>query len=121
MYRFDAALDFSPLIGCEVIQVCVDRLSVIYHLHPRGMVANRGGAWRLLNERGEVVDKSIGFEGREYFRVHLLVGQTIVRCEVFSPVQLSISFSSGFVLELVDDSDAFETHELVVGDEIVPV
>jgi len=120
VYRFDAALDFSPLIGTEVIQVCIDQLSVIYRLHPGGSIASRGGGWRLLNERGDVVDNSTVFEARENFRVHLLLGKTIARCEVVSPERLRIFFS-GFVLELIDDSDAFETHELVVGGEIVPV
>lgn len=121
MYGFDPDLDFSVLTGCEVTQICVDQRSVIYNLHPSGMIASRSGAWWLLDGEGNSIDKNIDFIAREVFRIHSLLGQKIVSCMVTSPETLQIHFSSGFTLELTDDSDCFESHELVIGGEIIPV
>ena len=85
MYRFDPELDFSSLIGCEVNQICIDQLSVIYNLHPSGMIASRGGAWRLLDGEGHSIDRNVEFTERKVFRVHSLLGQKIISCMIKSP------------------------------------
>ena len=108
MYRFPQNLDLSHLTGCEVVQVSHAPFNLCFKLEPDNHI-NLEGAWRLFNSAGKIVDEGNVQESKDSYRTHQLLGQKVQRCIVASPTTLAIVFENGWKLEVVDDSDQYES------------
>lgn len=105
MHRFKHDTDFSPLLGSEVVQVCIGQNEVILNLHPVGFLRIEGD-WTLAEE-GRVVDRWCEFADRTEWRIPALAGRKILGVVVRDDRHLEIQFERA-TLVIEDDSDHYE-------------
>lgn len=108
MYKFPSDLDLSHLTGCEVVQVTHWPYTLVFSLESDNWI-NIEGAWRLLDEEGGVVDEGDEQEQKDAYRTHRLLGQKIRECIVVNPTTLAVVFENGWKLEILDDSEQYES------------
>jgi hypothetical protein len=108
MYKFDSNIDLEHLVGLNVTQACVDQWNVLINFYPEHHIDMSGG-WRLIDDSGNEIDKNEEHSVRNSFQVHRLVGSSISAYRVVSPELLEVTFSNGFKLEIIDNSEQYET------------
>ena len=107
MYRFTDDLELSHLLGCELIQVCIDPYNLFFNFEPQNQI-HIEGRWRVLDSGGKVVDEGDHQTPKDAYRVHLLVGQKICQFRIPNPRLLVVVFDNRWTLEIHDDSDQYE-------------
>jgi hypothetical protein len=105
MHGFSGKLDFSLLNGSIVQQVCLGQYETQVHLYPDGSLSLKGTYVHKIGTREIIRDRS-SHGSNELDR---LLGQAITAVTMVSPKMLSISFSNGDELVLIDDSDQYES------------
>jgi hypothetical protein len=108
MYRFPKDLDLTHLTGCEVVQVAHAPYNLLFSLEPENRI-NIAGAWRIIDADNKLVDEGNEQESKDAYRTHLLLGQKIQKCTAMDPMTLTVMFESGWKLEILDDSDQYES------------
>ncbi len=108
MYKFSQDIDLSHLTGGEVVQVSHAQYSLVFCLEPNNQI-NIEGAWRILDRNGQVVDEGNEQEKKDAYRTHRLLGQKIQRCIAVNPTLLVVEFENGWKLEILDDSEQYES------------
>lgn len=118
MYGVPAALDLAFLRGAELIQVCLGAHQLQFHFHPVGDISVQSG-WELLDARGARIDGApIRTDGAPY-RLHMLLGRTVVVCEVRAPEWFSITFDCRNTLRVFDDDPNYECFSIQPGNVFV--
>jgi hypothetical protein len=115
MYGVPADLDLSAFEGSTLEQVAIGTHQIAFHFAPQGSIAV-DGAWELLDRHGAVVDRSLEPSEREVYRVHSCLEQRVLSARVESSSSIALTFYSGHVLRIVDDSDRYESFHLQPGD-----
>lgn len=110
MNRIPKDLDLSPLCGLEVIQVAIGHNEVILQFHPTGTITLEG-AWTLKDKEGGIVDQAMEHSQRDAWRIHKVIGRKILKFVIKDERRLDVHFE-GFVLEIEDDSDHYETFSI---------
>jgi hypothetical protein len=109
MYNFPADLDLSHLIGCEVVEISFVPYNIFIRLEPANHI-NMIGAWKIIDSKGNLIDEgNVQGDQKESYRVHKLLSLKIKAYKITSPTILSIIFDNDWVLEIIDDSDQYET------------
>lgn len=108
MHRFRDDLDLSHLTGCKIVRVSHDPYNLLFSLEPDNRI-NIEGAWSILDSDGQVVDQGNEQEGKDSYRTHRLLGQRIQKCIVVDPTTLHVQFENGWILEILDDSEQYES------------
>lgn len=108
MYKFPDDLDLSHLTGCEVVQVSHAPYNLLFSLEPDNRI-NIEGRWRILDSEGAVVDQGYEQEQKDSYETHRLLGQKIRKCVVVNPSTLHVQFENGWMLEILEDSDQYES------------
>lgn len=111
MYKFSSDLNLKHLIGCEVVQVSHAPYNLTFSLEPNNFI-NIEGYWRLINANEEVVDEGNEQNQKDAYRTHQLLGQKIKECVVMNPTTLAVIFNNGWKLEIMDDSDQYESYHI---------
>jgi hypothetical protein len=107
MNRIPLSLDLSPLVGLEIIQVSIGQNEVILVFHPAGFIRLEGD-WILKENDGRIIDQSMEHSERDAWRIHKIIGSKISECIIRDERHLDILFD-GYILEIEDDSDHYET------------
>jgi len=106
----------GTLLRAELIQVCVGQSDLQFRFEPTENVSVWGRC-ELINEAGEVAEVWPKENKSQSFLFLDLLGSTVTDVAIDTPKSLSLVFSSGLTLRVVDDSECFESFS--VGNLIV--
>jgi hypothetical protein len=115
MYGVPANLDLSRFVGATLIQICLGEYDLQFHFHPDGSISVLGH-WELASGDGTVIDCATENADREIYRLHVLLGSTVVNTSIDPPRSLSMQFDEGYVLTVYDDSKQYESISIQPGD-----
>jgi len=118
MYGVPANIDLTFLNGAELVQIALGRYQIQFHFHS-GASVTVDGDWNLTDASGIVVDRSYHTTARPPYRLHQLIGQTVVGTVVSAPTSVSLQFADGEVLQLIDSSESYESFQIQPGNIIV--
>ena len=126
MYGVPADLDLRRFVGARLDEIGLGEFIVQFRFQAADTVGQQGslllgveGKWVLLDNAGTVIDESQSNAGREAYRLHRLLGQSVVTAEVDSPESIVLRFGSGYELRVFDDSQQYESFSIQPGDIIV--
>ena len=119
MYKIDELIDFTPLLNNELVHVCISLVSVILVLSNKSYVLTnitlqcKYKIWQngsiILSGHGEKeVDKSK--------ILVCLLGKYVESVDVIESDTLRLNFSDNYSLDLIDNSDMYES--FVISGEI---
>lgn len=114
MYGVSTDLDLSFLHGAELIQVCLGQHQLQFHFHPAGSISVEGG-WELQDAAGLGIDGRHDGPDRPPYKLHRLLGRSVVTSEVSAPAWFALRFDSGEVLRVFDDSLQCESFQIEPG------
>ena len=110
MYRIAQSLDLGDIVGSEIQQIALGRYDVQLHFGSRTRIAVQSRA--TLLEGGKIIaawDEKKNWTTLEFQR---LLNDPVEGYSVPDDRTLEISFKSGLVLRLHDDSDQFESMQI---------
>ena len=111
MYGVPADLDLSHYLNATCVQIAMGEFQIQLHFQPVATIAIEG-RWELREAAGDVVDQTVPNDSRDSYRLHLLLAQQVVDCNVVAPTSFSLTFNSGHTLEVFDDSNQYESCHL---------
>jgi hypothetical protein len=101
-------LDLSTLHGAEVIQVCLG----IWQVHVNfktGASLSVNGDWEMVDERGEIIDRSSDtLRSTRSVHLHLLLGRLVKGTAVDSPLSLSLTLTGNLVFRVTVSDRGYE-------------
>lgn len=106
MYRLDKLLDLTPLKGKEVEQVAIGQYQVILNLTDDFSIYI-GGSYKY--GKGDALVENNGQDPSSSKELVDLLGKEIINSYIESDRILSMHFSNDCILELIDDSDQYES------------
>jgi hypothetical protein len=118
MYGVPANLDLSFLHGAELVQICLGQFQLQFHFHPIGSISVEGG-WELLHAAGQRIDGSCDVSDRPPYQLHRLLGLKVLSSEISAPDWFTLTFESGEMLRVFDDSEQFESFSIQPGNIFV--
>ncbi len=120
MYGLPSSLDLTRFHGSSLDQIALGQYLLQFRFSgDPPMEIGVEGRWELRAANGAVVDGSQDNASREVYRVHTLLGRTVVRSEVHAPKSLVLHFDSGHALEIFDDDTRYESFSIQPGDIFV--
>ena len=120
MNGIPSSLDLTPFHGSSLDQIALGQYIVQFRFsgdQPREIGVE--GRWELRSASGAVVDSAQENVSREAYRVHALLGRTVVKSEVNAPKSFALHFDSGHMLEIFDDDPRYESFSIQPGDVFV--
>ena len=123
MYGVPDDLDLTGFHGATLIQIALAEHNLYFHFQdtdagPLRSILVEGG-WEVRAADGEVLDQVQAHAAREYYRVHRLLGQSVVSSSVDAPRSFALRFGSGLELRVFDDSEQYESFSIQPGDVFV--
>jgi hypothetical protein len=122
MYGVPEDLDLAPFIGSTLDQIGLGAYQISFRFSgPRGLGSPRldvEGRWAIHGADGALIDQASRDEkpsDRESYRVHRLLGHTVVASALDPPRSLTLTFDDGATLIIWDDSDQFESFHVAPG------
>jgi hypothetical protein len=85
------------------------------YFHPRGSISVEG-RWELLDQKAEVLDRSLEPSERTDYRLNRILGKVVAGTQVGAPRSVSLTFENGCVLRLFDDDPRYEAFSIQLGD-----
>jgi hypothetical protein len=121
MYKIDKLIDLTPLVGNEVIQICIGLYSVGIGFINNEVSINISGQYKL-EKNGSVFLNGCAEEDPDINKMLVcLLHQSIESAMVVADNILVVNFSNDYCLHLIDDSEQYEsfivrcqTFELIV-------
>jgi hypothetical protein len=111
MYGFPADLDLSPIIGEFTTQLCVGQFDLSFSLGQfRFVVYSRIELRR--NAESIATWDSVSWPPSEFYN---LMNTRVVTAEISGGRALVLAFENGLEAHLTDDSDQYETMQIIVG------
>ncbi len=116
-------LDLNPFVGSSLDQIGIGAHQVSFRFSgPWGVGDARldvEGKWALYDSNGAVVDRSLEDDqkpsDREAYRIHRVLGHTVLRFALDPPRSLTLTFDDGSYLTVWDDSDSYESFHVEPG------
>jgi hypothetical protein len=120
VYGVPADLNLTPFHGAALEQIALGEYIVQFRFggNPCREIGVEGG-WELRAADGSLVDRNQDTTEREAYRVHLLLGRTVLASEVRAPKSFTLKFDSGHTLEIFDDQTEYESFSIQPGDVFV--
>jgi hypothetical protein len=112
MYGVPADLDLSHFRDATCIQVAIGEFQVQFLFYPTGSISVEG-RWELRRPDGRIVDRSRPLEDRVSYRIHRILGHSVRESFVRAPQSFGLRFENGYDLEIFDDSEQFESCQLL--------
>jgi hypothetical protein len=106
MYKLDSSTNLSPLIGKELIQVCIGLYQVI--LRFTGELSITIQCLYFFSKEGDTFEGS-GEDPSTSKNLVCLLGHSIESAEIQGDNKLIINFSNSCCLALVNDSEVYES------------
>ena len=111
MYGVPADLDLTHYANATCIQVTLGECQIQLHFHPTGTIAI-DGRWELRDAQGRILDQTTAINTRDVCRLHLLLGHSVVGTHVTAPTSFALTFNTGLVFGVFDDSEQYESCQL---------
>ena len=120
MYGVPADLDLTHFRGAMLEQIALGPFIIHFRFgaDPEGVISVEGD-WELLAPNGHVIDQQQSPEERDAYRLHVLLGRTVVETEVMPPEAFSLTFDSGHRLFIFDRSLEYESFSIQPGSVFV--
>ena len=123
MYGVPADLDLTGFHGTTLILIGVAEQTLHFTFQPETPsplyeVVVEGG-WDLRDAAGDIIDRKQDHATRDVYRVHRVLGRTVVSSAVDGPKSFTLQFDSGHKLTVYDDSDRYESFSIQPGDVYV--
>ena len=111
MYRFPTDLDFSPLVGEFTTQICVGQFDLQFSLGQFRFIVS--SPIELLRD-GCLIGKwdSVSWPPPAFYD---LMNTAVAGAVLLDERTLILRFDNGLEARLVDDSDQYETMQIIVG------
>ena len=120
MHGFPAGMDLTPFVGVDLNQICLGRFQVNFCFNGAGTISCRG-LWELRAPDGELIDAECPHESRDYYRLHYILDQQVVRYAVDPPRSFTLVFGTGHALTICDDSEQYESVVMWMDNGVVVV
>ena len=123
MYGVPPDLDLTGFHGATLVQIGVAEHTLHFNFQeaaagPLRHILVEGG-WEVRTAAGDVLDQVQEHATREYYRIHLLLSQSVVSSSVDAPRSFALRFESGLELRVFDDSEQYESFSIQPGDVFV--
>lgn len=119
MHGVPKDLNLTRFHGATLIQVAIGEFQQQFIFSNPELHISVEGAWAIRNAAGVTVDRSQANDQRDSFKVHLLLGRSIVKSEVDSPRSFTLSFDNGWTLTVFDSSAQYESFSINPGNVYV--
>ena len=110
MHGFPSDLTVEGLVGSDLQQICMGKYDVQFRFGSGTFIAVQGGARILKNETQVAIWTDEGSWDTPAF--HELLNQSVIRYFVASKDVFQIDFDNGLILELIDNSDRYESMQI---------
>ena len=101
----------SPLLGAELIQICVGEFDLQFRFHPSAFLSVEGRCEMLLDS-----DTVLDFWDRgthsDSFRFLQLLGLAVLEVVIDRPNSFKLAFSQRRWLRVIDNSDRYESFSI---------
>ena len=77
------------------------------------------GLWEVRDAEHRLIDRAEPNRAREAYRVHVLLGRTVVSGRLNAPQSFVLGFDGGYQLEVFDSSEQYESFSIQPGDIFV--
>ena len=84
MYGVPSDLDLSHFRSGTCIQIAIGEFQIQFYVHPLGSISVEG-RWELRNPGGQTIDQSLEPSDRDSYRVHRIIGKSVVTTFVNAP------------------------------------
>jgi hypothetical protein len=118
MYGVPADLDLSRFKGALLIQLCVGEFQMDFRFHPNASISVEG-RWEVRDSTGSLVDGMKPNAKRDALYIHVLLGKRVEGVSLDAPRSFSLSFETGHVLTVFDESREYESFSIQPGDIFV--
>jgi hypothetical protein len=108
MYGVPADLPIQRFVGDALFQACIGMDGVHFCFGRAGRIAAHGN-WELRDSNGNLVDQALEHSTREYYRLHVILNADVTGYRLDPPDSFSLTFSTGHVLTIIDDSPQYES------------
>ena len=117
MYGVPQDLDLSAFREAELERVDLGQ----YILHLRfgadaSPIIAIEGHWELRASDGRLLDQQMEPAERDAYRLHVLLGRTVIGTEINAPESFLLRFDSGHTLRIFDRSRDYESFSIQPGD-----
>jgi hypothetical protein len=112
-------LNLERFHGATLIQICIGEFQQQFHFMDPELHVSVEGEWRVTNAAGDLVDRSLENHQRDAYRLHRLLGRTIVGHGVNAPESFTLRFDNGWSLVVFDRSSEYESFSIQPGDIVV--
>jgi hypothetical protein len=119
MYGVPSNLDLRRFCGATLTQLGIGEFQLQFHFTQPEFSISVEGDWQVNNPEGEIVDRSLPNAERESFRVHRLLGRTVVESSVNAPKSFALRFDNGWSLVVFDNSQEYQSFSIQPGDIFV--
>jgi len=113
VYGVPKDLPVDAWIGQTLDQVCLGQFQLQLHLGDNVAIGIAGG-WVLKDPEGTVIDQCLEPQEREAYRVHVLLGRTVIASRVDVPESFTLTFDHGYELTVFDDSTQYESFTIAI-------
>jgi hypothetical protein len=110
MHGFPSDFTVEGLVGSDLQQICIGKYDVQFRFSSGTFIAVQGGARILKNETQVSLWTEEG--SWDTLAFHELLNHSVIRYVVTSKDVLQIDFDNGLILELIDDSDQYESMQI---------
>jgi len=115
-------LDLTPLLGTRLdyISLGLYQIGFAFAGEPgtSDCVITVEGRWELRDTQGALLDRAMEHGERNSYRIHRLLGRTLVDTRINPPESFTLIFDDGLTLSFIDDLGQYECcHILLNGVE----
>jgi hypothetical protein len=120
VHRVPENLDLAFLHRAELVLVGLGMYQVHFHFHPAGVISVEGG-WEMLSSDGTQSDDHARHTGTERppYQLHRLLGLRVIGSKVSAPDWFALTFETGWVLRVFDNSEQYESFSIQPGNIFV--
>ena len=120
MHGVPANLDLTAFHGAPLEQIALGEHQIQFRFGAeRRTEIGVEGHWELRGPDGALLDQQMETREREVYRIHVLLSRTVTDSHVNAPRSFALTFDSGHVLRVFDDSTHYESFSIQPGDVYV--
>ena len=117
MYRISKDIDLNEIVGSEIQQICSGRYDIQFHFHSGTNISVQGEI--SLLDRGQVLGTWNEEQNWTSLSFQQLLNVKVIQYSVPNDRLLQIDFANGFILQLHDSSDQYESFQIYTNDRNV--
>jgi hypothetical protein len=119
MHGVPQNLNLERFRGSILTQICLGEFQQQFHFVEPSLSISVEGSWQVSNATGELIDRSLENKSRDAYRIHRLLGRSVVGQVVNPPQSFTLRFDNGWSLTVFDDSREYESFSIQPGDIFV--